>query len=325
MEMIVAVMKVPVLEVSEKIMKEEAVQAVLVEERESTFKTKTKDQTAVAMTTEVEVLAIPGQITEAKADLQVAHLATEIKETSVEKSALKTDVMITEQVVLAVETTEVSMEIRDQIAVAMLNEREVLEIPDQIAEAKADHQVVHSEAETTEVSMVTKGQQETLATDQTQEETTIAQADSETKTIEAATDPTGVDLPNVKAMIEEVVADLQAVASADATMTIAQAIEKDRVEIAHQEADLTNVMAKAVQVAKDQITLAKEDHLTVARAKEVDLSIVKTMTIDATHAEIANLHLVPNDLMASQIISRASAPALVAMRAKAEPYRQIMN
>jgi hypothetical protein len=165
MVMNVVEMKAPVLEVSEKIMKEAAVQTALVEEKESTFKRETKDRIAVVMTIGREDLAIRGQTTVAKADhLQAVHLA--------------------------IETIEVSMATKDLLGI--------------------------------------------LATDQTQEETTIAQATSANlMTIEAE-----------NALMEKAMAiatlEEEAIAS---TITI------------EAEVDSANAMATAVLVVtKEKVT-----------------------------------------------------------------------
>ncbi len=307
MAMSVAEMKAPALEVSEKIMKEVAAQAV--EAKESASKKETKDRIAVVMTKEREDLAIQDQIPVAKAD----HLQVVPSE---------------------VEKIDLTMATKDRIAVAMTKEQEDLAIQDQILVAKADHlRAVRSAVEKTDLTMATKGQQELSATDQIQEETTIAQKDfASLTTIEEANVHTVVEVDSANAMAiavllamkEEVEADLTAEALANVKPTIAQVIEAvHQATTGRMEEVLKNVMA-SVQVERDQTTLVKEGLPTAAQVREGVHSTAEIMTIDVSHAAIANQPMAPNALTASRIISQANAPALVDLLEKAEPFRQIM-
>lgn len=335
MVMNVVEMKAPVLEVSEKIMKEVAVQAALVEEKESTFKRETKDRIAVVMTIGREDLAIQGQTTVAKAGhLQVVHLAIETIEVSMEtkdlQGILETD-QTQEETTIAQATSENLTTIEAENA--LMEKAMVIAT---LEEAAIANTIIKEAAVDSVDAMVTAVQ--ALMTEEKEADLLVADSAGVMATAvqvamkeEVEADHTVVvDSQNemvIAAQVatkEEMIADLLAVDSADATMKTDQIVEKDRRVIA-QEADSKSVMVKAVQVAKDRTTLAKEDPQTADLVKEEVLLTEETMMIDATHVVTANHHSAQNAHMASRTISRANAQVLEAMLAKAEPFPRIMN
>ena len=335
METNVVEMKAPVLEVSEKIMKEVAVQAALVEEKESTFKRETRDRIAVVMTIGREDLAIQGQTTVAKAGhLQVVHLAIETIEVSMAtkdlQGILETD-QTQEETTIAQATSENLTTIEAENAlmekamvIATLEEAAIANtIIKEAAVDLVDAMVTAVQAvmtEEKEADLPVEDSADVMATavllamkEEVEADRTVVEDSQDVMVITAQV-----------ATKEEMIADLLAVDSADATMTTDQIVEKDQ-RVMAQEVDSKNVMAKVVQVEKDRTTLAKEDPQIADLVKEEVHLIAEIMMIDATHVVTANHHSAPSALMANPTISLVNAQVLVAMPAKAEPFRRIMN